>query len=227
MSPALRPIPSRLSRRHLELRWQLPVAFPGRTQTGAGEAVSTEVHSIAANSAGVWIDTGNGAGSVLAYADPQNKKWVVPRYQDDVAFDLRDVDLASAGDLIQGAETGSTPANMYLFYPDHYVLLDGHKYDEVGCASGAAQSSSARLYLVNCDGILLTGEIQQTNFKVAARIGTLPEWPASNTSSWTTWVMTAGRNSRSPPTWSIRTQPTQRRAGALKSMEESQGRFRN
>jgi hypothetical protein len=176
----------------LEPRWQLPITFNMKPGTALHEVPSTEVHSIAANTEGVWINTGNGSNSVLAHADPANRKWIVPKYQDDIAFDLRDVVLAAAGDQIWGAETNSTPANVYLFYASRYVLLDGHTYDEIGCASGTSTSSTREFFLINCDGSIVIGDIRGGAFKVVKRGAVLPNWPTSNRGTWTTYVAVVG-----------------------------------
>jgi hypothetical protein len=176
----------------LEPRWQLPIEFTPKPGTAFNEAQSTEVHSMAANSEGVWINTGQGSGSVLAHADPTNRKWIVPKYQDDIAFDLRDVVLATAGNQIWGAETNSTPANAYLFYPSRYVLLDGHAYDEVGCASGAGTSTTGGFFLINCDGSLIIGDVRGGAFKVVKRGAVLANWPASSPEAWTTYIAVVG-----------------------------------
>lgn len=177
----------------LDLQWQLPIAFRARVATSMNEGPSAEVHSIAANLDRVWINTGQGAGSVLAYADAPNRKWVVPRYQGEIAFDLRDVVLAAAGSQIWGAETNSTPANAYIFYPDRYVMLDGHKYDEIGCAAGSGTSRAEQIELINCDGSVVTGEVRNGEFKIVQRGATLPNWPASNPETWTTYILLAGK----------------------------------
>jgi hypothetical protein len=176
----------------LDLQWQLPIAFSTKVATSLDEAASTEIHSIAANSAGVWINTGQGAGSVLAHDDARNRKWIIPKYQEEIAFDLRDVVLASAGDQIWGAETSSTPANTYLFYPERYTMLDGHKYDEIGCASGSGTSRVEQILLINCDGNLVVGEVRNGEFKIVKRAGALSNWPASNPGAWTTYDLVAG-----------------------------------
>ena len=172
----------------LEPRWQLPITFNQKPATAFDEVPSTEVHSIAANSEGVWINTGRGSGSVLALADPANGKWVVPKYQEDIAFDLRDVVLATAGNQIWGAETNSTPANVYLFYPGRYMLLDGHTYGEIGCANGTSLSRTGEFFLVNCDGSIVMGDTKGGTFKVTKRGAVLPKWPESKPGAWTTYV---------------------------------------
>jgi hypothetical protein len=139
----------------LEQLWTREIRFAaGRPATAFNEPPSTSPASMAASEHALWLITGGGTGgAVLAYLSlagpsPPPERLIVPAYQPEVAFDLRDMHLVAAHGAIWGAVSETTPASLYRFDPDTIQSFTGHDFAIVQCASDLAGGADDRLLIL-------------------------------------------------------------------------------
>jgi hypothetical protein len=169
--------------------WTLPVSIPSHIPTAFNEQISSRIHSIAVAPSGVWVVTGEGSGSVLARADLNGKGWYVPSYQKDVDFELRDIALTQAAGQVWGAETNSTPGNLYVFNAESHHVFNGHDVDPVSCATDVSTADADHVYIVDCKGRLLVMAVNGSGLETQNEVLTWPDWQQPETGIWITYIL--------------------------------------
>ena len=164
----------------LEQLWTREITFAGDDPaTAFDEPPSTSPVSIAGSEHALWLLTGGGTGgAVIAYLGlaepgPPPERLIVPPYQPEVAFDLRDMHLVAAHGAIWGAVSNTTPASLYRFDPETSQSFAGHDFDIVQCASDLAGGADDRLLILDCEGSLAAIKVGQTRVESVNRLGRL------------------------------------------------------
>lgn len=141
---------AKLSFETLALETTTPILVDTKLEASFGDTISTIPFSMAQDENNVWLLTKGGAGSNgLYYLNKMSNTLTFPHYFEEVSFDLSDLILRNGARNVWSGDNDTSPASIYAFNNEEYLIFGGHDYELAECATDIIELN-AKLYIPNC-----------------------------------------------------------------------------